>query len=494
MRNVQQVGRSRRQQANHARPRQDCEFLPAALEILETPASPIRMALIWFICLLAAGTIVWTYFGQFDIVATAQGKIQPTGRVKVVQSLETGKTVSIHVANGAAVKAGDVLLKLDETEIWAERTALAASLAAHRAEVLRRNAVVAVVRQRRLQDIWEGTATLSSQALRLPADISEAIAAREQLLYNAELARLLSSLNNLAAQRRERQAETDRLSSMISAQKALVATLSERVGMRSALVEKEAGTRASMIDAVESLQKEQTSLTENQGRSVQSRAAVEVVTSEAAKLVDTFLADNMERLSETARKIDELEQQLVKAEQRLDLMTVRSPIDGTVQASALTTIGQVVTAGSEIMRIVPAEATLEIEAYLPNRDVGFVTTGQRAVIKIEAFPFTRYGDVEGHVTRVATDAIPEPDAEQLEGAAVRELRSIVPTGNAQRIQNLVFPITIQPDRNWLMIEGRKLPLSSGMAVSVEVKTGSRRIIEYLSSPLAEVTSEAMQER
>ena len=333
-----------------------------------------------------------------------------------------------------------------------------------------------------------------SQALRLPADISEAIAAREQLLYNAELARLLSSLNNLAAQRRERQAETDRLSSMISAQKALVATLSERVGMRSALVEKEAGTRASMIDAVESLQKEQTSLTENQGRSVQSRAAVEVVTSEAAKLVDTFLADNMERLSETARKIDELEQQLVKAEQRLDLMTVRSPIDGTVQASALTTIGQVVTAGSEIMRIVPAEATLEIEAYLPNRDVGFVTTGQRAVIKIEAFPFTRYGVVEGHVTRVATDAIPEPDAEQLEGAAVRELRSIVPTGNAQRIQNLVFPITIQPDRNWLMIEGRKLPLSSGMAVSVEVKTGSRRIIEYLSSPLAEVTSEAMQER
>jgi hemolysin D len=441
---------------------------------------------------LAAGTIVWTYFGQFDIVATAQGKIQPTGRVKVVQSLETGKTVSIHVANGATVKAGDVLLKLDETEISAERTALAASLAAHRAEVLRRDAVVAVVRQWRLKDIWKDT--LRWQAFRLPADIPEAIAEREQLLYNAELARLLSSLNNLAAQRRERQAETDRLSSMISAQKALVATLSERVGMRSALAEKGAGTRAGMIDAVESLQKEQTSLTENQGRSVQSRAAVEVVTSEAAKLVDTFLADNMERLSQAARKIDELEQQLVKAQQGLELMNVRSPIDGTVQASALTTIGQVVTAGSEIMRIVPAEATLEIEAYLPNRDVGFVTTGQRAVIKIEAFPFTRYGVVEGHVTRVATDAIPEPDAEQVEGAAVRELRSIVPTGNAQRIQNLVFPITIQPDRNWLMIDGKKLPLSSGMAVSVEVKTGSRRIIEYLSSPLAEVASEAMQER
>ena len=303
-----------------------------------------------------------------------------------------------------------------------------------------------------------------------------------------------SSLNSLAAQRQERQAEIDRLSSMTRTQKALVATLSERVGMRSALVEKEAGTRASMIDAVESLQKEQTALTENEGRSVQARAALEVVTSEAGKLVDTFLADNIERLSEAARKSDELKQQLVKADQRIDLMTIRSPIDGTVQASALTTIGQVVTAGSEIMRIVPTEATLEIEAYLPNRDVGFVTAGQRAVVKIEAFPFTRYGIIEGHVARVATDAIPEPDAEQVEGAAAKELQSIIPTGNAQRIQNLVFPITIQPDQNWLVIDGRKLPLFPGMAVSVEVKTGSRRILEYLFSPLAEVASEAMQER
>ena len=414
--------------------------------------------------------------------------------MKIVQSLETGKTVTIPVANGTSVKAGDVLLKLDETEIRAERTALAASFAAYRAEVLRRQAVLAVVRQWRLQDVWEGKAALPSQAFHLPVDIPDEIAEREQLLYHAELARLSSSLNSLAAQRQERQAEIDRLSSMTRTQKALVATLSERVGMRSALVEKEAGTRASMIDAVESLQKEQTALTENEGRSVQARAALEVVTSEAGKLVDTFLADNIERLSEAARKSDELKQQLVKADQRIDLMTIRSPIDGTVQASALTTIGQVVTAGSEIMRIVPTEATLEIEAYLPNRDVGFVTAGQRAVVKIEAFPFTRYGIIEGHVARVATDAIPEPDAEQVEGAAAKELQSIIPTGNAQRIQNLVFPITIQPDQNWLVIDGRKLPLFPGMAVSVEVKTGSRRILEYLFSPLAEVASEAMQER
>ena len=113
-------------------------------------------------------------FGRFDIVATAQGKIQPAGRVKIVQSLETGKTVTIPVANGTSVKAGDVwVIRLDETQIWAERTALAASFAAYRAEVLRRQAVLAVVRQWRLQDVWEGKAALPSQAFHLPVDIPD---------------------------------------------------------------------------------------------------------------------------------------------------------------------------------------------------------------------------------------------------------------------------------------------------------------------------------
>jgi len=494
MKGIHWIGFSGRRTGCKARSRDDYEFLPAALEILETPASPIRISLIWFICVVSMAAIAWTYVGQFDIVATAQGKIQPNGRVKIVQSLEAGKTLSIEAANGETVKAGDVLLQLDETEIRAERAALVASLAAHRAEILRRRAVVAVIGRWRLRDTWPDTAALHLQPLQLPVDIPMAIADRERLQYDAELARLLSSLDNMAAQRRERQAECDRLAGTIVKQKALLATLSERVGMRSLLVEKEAGTRASMIDAVEALQKEQTSLAENEGRSVESRAALDVVSSEAVKTIDAFLADNMARLSDTARQIDELEQQLIKAEKRLDLMTIRSPISGTVQVSGLTTIGQVVTAGSELMRIVPGDADLEIEAYLPNRDVGFVAPGQRAVIKIEAFPFTRYGIVEGRVTRVATDAIPEPDAAQLEGSAATELRSIVPSGNAQRVQNLVFPIAIRPDRNWLMVDGRKLPLSSGMAVSVEVKTGRRRIIEYLFSPLAEVASEAMHER
>jgi hemolysin D len=483
-----------RRPAAGARSRADAEFLPAALEILETPASPVKTALIWFICMLATGALVWTYFGQFDIVATAQGKIQPAGRVKIIQSIETGKTVAVPVANGARVHAGDVLVSLDDTDIRAERTALAASLAAYRGEVLRRQAVVAVAGQWRLPDLRGGGVALPSEPIQFPGDIPEAITEREQRLYKADLAELLSSLSSLAAQRRERQAQIERLARMIKVQEALVATLSERVGMRSALVEAQAASRANMIDALEARQKEDASLAERKGQHAEAQAALDVIAAEAVKLIDTFLADNIERQSEASRRVDELEQQFIKANRRHRLMTIRSPIDGTVQASAITTIGQVVAAGSEIMRVVPGDGALEIEAYLPNRDVGFVAAGQRAVIKVEAFPFTRYGVIEGHVTRVGTDAIPEPDAQQLEAAAAQDLQSIVPAGNAQRMQNLVFPITIEPTATALTVDGHAMPLSSGMAVTVEVKTGKRRILEYLFSPLAEVTAGAMKER
>ncbi|WP_223569024.1 biotin/lipoyl-binding protein [Agrobacterium tumefaciens] len=127
------------------RTREDQEFLPAALEILETPPSPVRMAFILFIVGLAISVLAWTWLGKFDIVATAQGKIQPAGRVKVIQSAVLAKVVSPPVANGQVIKAGDVLLELDSTEMRAEKAALASALSAWRAEAIRREASLATI-------------------------------------------------------------------------------------------------------------------------------------------------------------------------------------------------------------------------------------------------------------------------------------------------------------------------------------------------------------
>lgn len=476
------------------RHRSDNQFLPAALEILETPASPVKTALIWFICVLAAGALLWSYIGKFDIVATAQGKIQPAGRVKVIQSIETGKTTEVPVSNGVLVKAGDVLVHLDDTAVKAAVDAAAANLAALRGEVIRREASLGNVRAWIEGGLGKRKLSIQRDLLTFDTQIPKSVQQRELSNFSADLTQLLSSINNLNAQYEQKQSEIDSLSGTVTAQKSLVETLAERVTMRSSLVASNAGTRASVIDAMESRQKEHAELTVYEGQLAEAKSALKVVDTEVAKVVDAFVAENVQHQSDAARQIDELEQELIKARTRHQSMVIRSPIDGVVQASAITTVGQVVSAGSELMRVVPRDSPLEIEAYLPNHDVGFVSAGQPAIIKVEAFPFTRYGVINGHVTRIATDAIPEPDAQQLEGAAAKELQSAVPIGNVQRMQNLVFPITIQPNDNAFEVDGKMLHLSAGMSVTVEVKTGQRRILEYIFSPLAEISSEAMQER
>ncbi len=470
--------------------RADHEFLPAALEILEKPASPVRIAFLWFICILATVTLLWTWFGTFDIVATAQGKVQPAGRVKIVQSLETGKTKSVPVTNGMQVKSGDMLVELDDTETRAEETAAIISLNAFQAEIARREAVLSVIAEWQQHDIWSVSRTLPLANFSLSADIPDYINKREQKIYQADLSQFSSTLNNLNAQRMQKQAEIESLTNAITAQKDLLATLTERVSMRSSLAQSKTGSRAHVIDALQQQQEATTTLTTQMGQLNTARAALNATTSEAAKLIDSFVADNAARQSEAARRVDELEQQVVKAEKRRKSMIIRSPIDGTVQASAINTTGQVVTTGTELMRIVPKNSPLEIEAYLPNRDIGFVKAGQEAVIKVEAFPFTRFGIIKGEVFRVATDAIPEPDAQQLEGSATKELNSLIPTGNAQRMQNLVFPITVTPGQK---TADQIISLDPGMTVTVEVNIGKRRILEYLFSPLVEVTSQAMRE-
>ena len=164
-----------------------------------------------------------------------------------------------------------------------------------------------------------------------------------------------------------------------------------------------------------------------------------------------------------------------------------------MQSSIIVNVGQVVASGQEIMRIVPQDSTLEIEAYVLNRDIGFVSVGQEAVVKVELFPFTRYGSIKAHVTRIAKDAIPSPDASAIEGDPARAA-NVAGYAGGERMQNLVFAVQLKPDVDSILVDGVERPLTSGMAATVELKTGSRRLLEYLFSPLIEVASRAMRER
>lgn len=462
----------------------DNEFLAPALEILETPPSPVRVALIWIICGLVVGSLTWAYFGRIDIIAVAQGKFQPTGRVKVIQPLETGKVAAIHVVNGAHVAAGDVLVEFDRSEAEADRESASAGLASARAEAMRRAAAIVAAKVRHFKPAPE-----IAWARGIPVALRE----REERVLSADLGQLAAAIASLEAGRAQKQAERDKLAETIATQKRLVSTLQQRVDMRQALVNSGAGTKSALIDATETLQYQLTQLAMQQGQFASLDTGLDVIGKEIDKTIEIFISDNAQKLEESERQAEELEQKLAKAVAAIEHLTLKSPISGVVQASMITNVGQVVSSGQEVMRIVPEDSALEIAVYVLNKDIGFVKAGQEAIVKIESFPFTQYGTISAHVVRVARDAIPEPDASLIEGDPARATNNEAFAG-AQRMQNLVFPVTLTPDVASINIDGQSIPLTSGMAATVEFKTGTRRMLEYIFSPLVEVGARAMHER
>jgi hemolysin D len=195
--------------------------------------------------------------------------------------------------------------------------------------------------------------------------------------------------------------------------------------MRQSLVESRAGAKSAVIDATETLQYQITQLAMQQGQLASLIGGLGVVDRDMEKAIESFLSENAQKLSEAERQSEDLEQKLAKALALIEHLTLKAPMSGLIQASTLTTIGQVVASGQEIMRIVPDHARLEIEVYVLNKDIGFVRAGQEAVVKIESVPFTQYGTIDAIVTRVAHDAIPEPDASLNEGdPARRQQRSL----------------------------------------------------------------------
>ncbi len=464
--------------------RSDREFLPAALSILETPPSPVKVWLIWSICGLFAFVLGWSYFGRIDIIAVAQGKIQPTGRVKTIQPVDGGKVVAIHAENGRHVAPGDVLIELDAAEAGADYADALTALQGYRAETLRRSAALGAV---------QSDSVNVPAKIDWPDDIPAPKRSREELVLRGDLKQLAVSVKSFDAQLAQKSAEQKRLEETITAQQVLIATLQERVTMRSTLQALQSGSKAAVIDAQETLQVQQTALATQKGQLAESLAAAEVLVEERQKTIETFKADNGQKMAEAERQIDDFAPKVAKTNAKLSHMTIKSPIDGVVLGLSVTTLGQVVNPSEEIMRIVPDGSDLEIEAYVENKDIGFVEAGQPAIVKIESFPFTRYGVLDAKVVRVAHDAIPEPDAQTVEGNPAKTTKSSY-FGGAQRTQNLVFPVTLHLARKTMDIDGAAIPLRPGMAASVEVKTGKRRILEYVFSPLVQTVSGAMKER
>ncbi|KAB2849841.1 MAG: HlyD family type I secretion periplasmic adaptor subunit [Hyphomicrobiaceae bacterium] len=481
---AESTGAARQNPVPRPIPATDPEFLPAALEILVTPPSPAALWLMASISMAAVSGLAWSYFGWLDVHAVAPGKIQPNGRSKIVQPLEPGKIVAIRVDNGSKVEAGDVLLELDPTETTADHEAQVRDLESARAETARRKAALLAVDSgaNRPGDIDFGK------------DVSVMSRRREAGILAAELAQLRSAIDGLKAQIAEKAATNARLKASIAARQRLIELSRERVAMREAVEATGAGSRALVIEALQQLETHITTDAGERGQLIETDAAIVSLERRIEQTIAQFVAEQMQKLVETERKRDRLEQDVIKARTRSERTVLKAPIAGTVQQLAVTTIGQVVTTGQSLMTIVPADGAIEVEALIANKDIGFVKPGQRAVVKIEAFPFTRFGVIDAEVIKVSRDAVDDRDGTMLSDASAAAKAQANPTNSSSRLQSLVFPATLRIKRRSIVVDGGEIPLSPGMTVTVEIKTGERRAIDYVLSPLREMVSQTAHER
>jgi hemolysin D len=460
------------------RARDELAFLPAALEIVETPPSPTGRAIAGIIALLFCAALAWSWWGTIDIVASAAGKIVPSGRSKVIQPFETGVVRSIRVHDGQAVRAGDVLIELDPTANAADRDHLQGDLLAEQLNVARLRAALA--------GGDAPTADLVPPASAAPT----LIASQRQLLLN-QVMEHRAKIAALDRQQAQKEAEKATAAAVIDKLETMIPVIQPRVDIRRTLMEKDLGSKLVYYETLQLLVEQQKELGVQKSHAREADAAAAAIRETRGQAEAEYRRALSDELAKSEQKALGLAQELIKAEQKTRLQQLTAPVDGMVQQLTIHTVGGVVTPAQSLLVVVPSDSRLEIEAMVPNRDIGFVHEGQQAEIKIDTFNFTRYGLLHGEVLSVSQDAI--IGERQQDRANDRGLAGAGESSEPKG-KELNYSARISLDRSRMQIDDRMVNLSPGMAVTVEIKTGSRTVLSYLLSPLLRYRQEGLRER
>jgi hemolysin D len=447
-------------------------FLPAALEVVETPPSPTGRALLWIIIIFFVIALAWAILGRVDIQATATGRIIPSGETKTIQPLNAGVIKGIYVRNGQHVRAGDLLIALDPTQTGAERDQAADALIAARLDVVR------------LQALWQAAETGHVPQFVAPPDIDPNLVNEARAAMQAQWSQQNARLADFSEQISEKSSEAAQFRAQSDEINASTPLLLKKEHIHQELTEQGYGTSLAYLDAQQQViqaQHEVSAQSEHANQSLHARAALE---SEREEARAQFAANTLSDLHKAQEQVDDVSQDLVKAQNRSNQNELRSPIDGVVDQLTVHTSNGVVTPAQPLMIVVPDSRDLMVEARLADQDVGFVHPGQPANIKVETFNFTRYGLIKGQVTDVSHDVITaDPRRDQGDQGAA-----------PSQAQQPAYVVRIALAQTGMMVDGRRQLLQPGMAVTVEVKTGQRTIIDYLLSPLAKKAQESMHER
>ena len=451
----------------------EAAFLPAALSLQDTPVHPAPRRLAWVVIALFVAALSWAVLGRVDIVAVAPGRIVVSERTKVIQPLERSVVKAVLVKDGDHVDAGQALVALDPTAAVADKTSAQDQVKASVSEMLRARTLSVLLRGVR------ANAGLPPRGL----DVTQPVLTGKPP-KDWDDADTAAANTQLLAEWQDIRARLTRLSSEISRRQAEIATAREVVGKLETLVPLALGRESDfkkLVDqgyvsghATQDKTRERLEMERDLGTQRARLAETQASLLESENARDAYVAEVLRNLSEREAqgllKTRVAVQEQNKATQREKLTTLTAPVSGVVQQLAIHSVGGVVTEAQALMVIVPDGAGVTAEVTMDNKDIGFVNAGQSAEIKLETFPFTRYGTVAATVQRVTQDAVND----EKRGA--------------------IFPATLTLNTSHINIDGKMIRLAPGMNITAEIKTGQRRVIDYLLSPIQRAGSESLRER
>lgn len=438
------------------------EFLPAALEVEQTPPLPASRGILWAIILLFASAVAWACVGQVDIVTTAHGKIVPTGRVKTIQPLETGIVKEIHITEGQRVAVGELLIELEDAKLRADLSRIMQERYATHLDGIKIERQLAT-----LNRYPEPNAYTSQMSTITPLAIeNERLKAR----ITSALNRHYASVAVLNAELRQNRAERAALERRIAQLSATIPLVTERAQSLKHLEKQSLAPRVNWLELEERRVQQENEREVIRAQIMMADAAYQGLEWRRNELNAQTRSEWLAELAEINTRLNSFDQEILKATKRVDELRLISPVAGTIQQLAVSTVGGVVTPAEELMLIVPDDGALRIEAWISNKDIGFVREGQAAEIKIETFPFTKYGLIDGELVNVSNDAIADENL------------------------GLVYLAQVSMTRSTLWVQDKLVKLAPGMAVTVEVKLGKRRLIEFLLAPLLRYKNEGLKER
>jgi HlyD family secretion protein len=437
------------------------EFAPDIVRIEDERPAPLPRVVLYLLVALVGAVFAWACFGMLDIVAVSAGKLVPQSFVKIVQPAEAGIVREILVREGDAVEEGAVLVRMDTRLSEADVRTVHAELARKRLQLRRIDAGLAGAPLRRARDDPpELYAQVEEQHRAHTRAYRDALEAEQALRARAEhdlgsATEIEAKLALTAPIYREQASAWDKLAREGFAGKLLAL---DRQRMH---IEAEQELRAHRRN-IESL-----------------RATVLQAEKRIAQIESNHRQQLHNERAEAHAQYQKLEQEWEKQQHRHSLLELKAPQAGIVKDLATHTPGTVLGPGTVVLTLVPQDEPLVAEVWVTNADAGFVQPGQSARVKIAAYPFQKYGLVDGTIEQISADAQDRPAP---------------PEGTTRPLSELAYRARVRLAGDHIAADGRRLKLVPGMAVTAEVHIGRRTVLEFLLSPIRKVAAEAARER